>query len=290
MAIRLVEIKEAAETALIKASTEFRPDQQLAYEHALRNEANPQARWVLEAILENAAIATEKKFPLCDDTGVPHVFVEIGRAVEVDGGIGDLLLAVNDGVVSALRCLPGRPMAVKGDGCERIAQTKGLYEDPGMLEPAPISIRIIPAQEIRISVLMLGGGPEIRSRTFRVFHHHQTDTVIGEVARWGAEAAGELGCTPCVPAVGIGRTHYEATNLMLEAMKDASFDVQSSLERAITDTINSTHVGALGLGGSITALASFVKVGPQRASGVRIVCLRVGCCFDPRRATVTIAQ
>ena len=69
-------------------------------------------------------------------------------------------------------------------------------------------------------------------------------------------------------------------------MKNGNFLVQSDMEKKITEEVNKEGYGALGLGGRTSVLATFIKVGPQRASGVRIVSLRVGCCFDPRRATV----
>ena len=68
-------------------------------------------------------------------------------------------------------------------------------------------------------------------------------------------------------------------------MKDGDFGKQSELEQSVTDAVNADGPGALDVGGRTTVLGTFVKVGPQRASGVRVVSLRVGCCFDPRRAT-----
>ncbi len=153
--------------------------------------------------------------------------------------------------------------------------------------PAPIQIEIVSGKEIRLSVLMLGGGPEIRGKTERVFHKHSLDVVVGEMVSWAREGAAKLGCLPCVLCFGIGRTNVEAASLALKAMKDGSFNRQNEMEAHITSLINDSGIGPLGLGGVNTALATFVKVGPQRASGVRIVSLRVGCCFDPRRASVT---
>ena len=75
---------------------------------------------------------------------------------------------------------------------------------------------------------------------------------------------------------------------MLEAMAFAKFDVQNDIERGITRRINESQVGPLGMGGNTTALATFLRVGPQRASGVRIVCLRLCCCVEPRSASVKL--
>ena len=74
---------------------------------------------------------------------------------------------------------------------------------------------------------------------------------------------------------------------LLSAMIKSDFSRQSDIENEITERVNKTNVGPLGLGGR-TVLATFLKVGPQRASGVRIVCLRPGCCFEPRKASVIL--
>ncbi|MGO8718444.1 MAG: fumarate hydratase [Acidobacteriaceae bacterium] len=279
-------IESSVSDCLVKAGTSFRVDQLEAYREAISAEKNEQARWVLQQILENARIAEANRAPLCDDTGIPHVFIEIGEQVVLPcGWIG----AIKRGVARGLKTMPGRPMAVKGNDIERVEQSLGLYEEPDKLLPAPLSIREIAGKDLKITVLMLGGGPEIRAKTLRVFHKRSIDVVLGEVTTWLASEVKSLGCTPCVAAVGIGRTHMEASALMLEAMKEGDLRVQSPLETKITERLNATEVGPLGLGGKRTALGTFLKVGPLRASGVRIVCARPCCCFEPRKATVTIA-
>ena len=75
---------------------------------------------------------------------------------------------------------------------------------------------------------------------------------------------------------------------MLEAMKEGNLNRQSTWEKRVTEAINATKVGPLGLGGGTTALGTFIKIGPLRASGVRIVSMRPGCCFEPRKATVAL--
>jgi fumarate hydratase subunit alpha len=279
------EVKKAVSEALVEASTTFRADQIVKYKSYIEKESNAQAKWVLELTLENAAKAKEKQLPLCDDTGIPHLFVEIGDEAVLPAGF---FKALHEGVAEGLRTLPGRPMAVKGSGVERITQSKGLFEQPDALVAAPIQIRSIAGEKVGLTVLMLGGGPEIRAKTYRVFHGHSMDIVIGEMISWAKEGVSKLGCTPSVLAYGVGRTHVEASSLMLEAMKEGCFTSQNEMEQRITDELNNTRVGALGLGGDTSVLATFIKVGPLRASGVRIISLRVGCCFDPRRATISL--
>ncbi|MDI9623737.1 MAG: fumarate hydratase [Methanothermobacter sp.] len=271
--------------ALIKASTSYTSDIRRAYKRALRIEEDENAAWVLKLILENEKIARKEKRPLCDDTGIPHVILEIGEKITPPN---ELLVQIKKGIKEGLKELPGRPMAAKGDEIQRIEQSKGLYEDPSMVIPPSFIIDTINEDTIKIHILMLGGGPEIRARTYRVFHRHDNRKLFEEVLTWMKTETPMLGCTPCIPTIGIGRTHFEATSLMLKAMANGNLDKQSKIEEYLTEALNRTGVGSLGLGGSVTALGSFVKIGPQRASGVRIVSMRLSCCAEPRRATITL--
>ena len=76
--------------------------------------------------------------------------------------------------------------------------------------------------------------------------------------------------------------------MMLQAQVDGRYDAQNEMEKEITRRVNDAKTGPLGLGGDTSVLATFLKVGPQRASGVRIVCMRPTCCFEPRIATVEL--
>jgi fumarate hydratase subunit alpha len=270
---------------LVRAGSAFLPDKMAAYERAVQRETNEQAKWTMEMILQNALIAEKNASPLCDDTGIPHLLLEIGpdRAVT-----GRMMRSIEEGVKQGLKTLPGRPMSVRGDDCDRISQALGMEEDPGALKSAPILIRTIEEDVIRLHVMMFGGGPAIRAKTYRVFHKHSVQTVLDEIVSWATDSTALLGCTPCTIAVGVGRSHYEAASLMLQALVDGTYDRQSSMEKEITDRVNAAGIGPLGLGGKTTVLATFMKVGPQRASGVRIVCMRPCCCFEPRIAAVEL--
>lgn len=271
--------------ALIEASSVFSKGKINVYEDAIKRESNKQARWVMEMILENAKASKENNSPLCDDTGIPHILLDVGINSVLTG---ELLESINIGIKEGLKLLPGRPMAVKGNFKQRIEQSCGTYEDPAMLESAPILIRHTKEDVLRLNLLMFGGGPAIRGKTYRVFHKHNIETVIDEIVSWAKEGTTLLGCTPSTLAIGIGRSHYEASSLMLEALVDGRYDIQNSLETEITKRVNEEGVGALGLGGNTTVLGTFMKVGAQRASGVRIVCLRPCCCFEPRIASIEL--
>ena len=285
MNLRYNDIQQAAKDCLIQAGTTFRKDQIDAYRGAIDKESNANARWVLEQLLANAEIAERKQLPLCDDTGIPHVIVQIGESCELPKGWA---AAIHAGIAQGLRQLPGRPMAVRGNATQRVEQSCGLYSDAGMLEPAPFITRSVKGDKLTLTVLLLGGGPEIRARTRRIFHRRSIDHVLTSISAWFVDEIGSLGCTPVVAAVGIGRSQAEASAMMIEAMAEGSLDNQNPLERKITDAINASRVGPLGLGGDVTALGSFLKIGPTRASGVRIVCARPCCCVEPRRSTMIL--
>ena len=258
-------------------------------------EDNENAKWALTQILENYKVAEKTKFPLCDDTGIAHVIIEIGSEREISG---ELLNQIHEGIALGLNNLPARPMAVKGNEIERIEQSQGLYDEPGMLRPASILIdsandestymRDISPDTLNIHFLLEGGGPEIRAKTFRVYHKRSFENVIDTACGWLEESLGMLGCTPSIPAIGIGRTHFEATSLLLKSIAYGSLDNQSEHEKYITDRLNQSGIGPLGLGGKTTVLGTYLNIGNQRASGVRIVSVRPSCFVEPRVAMLKL--
>lgn len=279
----MISIQEKVADCLIQAGSTFREDQKESYRKAIINEKLDSACWVLRQVLSNAFVAEERRSPLCDDTGIPHLFLEVGPNRNISG---ELLRQIQEGVAMGLRQLPGRPMAIKGDDYARIDQSGGLDQDSGALKPSPILIKPVDEDVIRLTILMLGGGPAIRGITQRIFHKHSVDVVIDEIVNRAIPAVNQLGCSPCTLAIGIGRSQFEATSMMMEAMAKGVYGVQSDIEERITSKVNESKTGPLGLGGKHSVLATFVKIGPQRASGVRIVALRPCCCFEPRRAYV----
>ena len=279
------EIVTLVRDALVVAGSTFRKDKKEAYQKAIVFETNEKAKWVLETIMANAKAAESNHSPLCDDTGIPHLLLEVGEDCAVTGKMLD---AIKEGIRQGLRKLPGRPMGIMGDDSQRIDQSGGLNPDSAGVEPAPILLRRCNENVIRLHILMFGGGPAIRGNTYRVFHKHSAQVVVDEIVKWAKEGVAQLGCSPCTLAVGIGRSHFEAASLMLQAQADGKYDEQSEMESEITRRVNESNIGPLGLGGNTSVIATFMKVGPQRASGVRIVCLRPTCCFEPRIATVDL--
>ena len=280
------EIIDLVAETLVKAGSTFRPDQKDAYRKAILAEHNHYTKWVMQKIMDNANVAEKKLCPLCDDTGIPHIYLEVGKNRSVTG---EMLDDIREGIRKGLRQLPGRPMAIKGNDNQRIDQSGGLDEDPAAVEHAPIIIcKHHDTDRIKLTILMLGGGPAIRGITHRIFHKHSIQVVIDEIVERAKVAVSQLGCSPCTLAIGIGRSQFEATSMMMDAMAHGNYYKQTEFENEITRRVNEASIGALGLGGDTSVLATFAKVGPQRASGVRIVALRPCCCFEPRRASIDL--
>lgn len=280
------EIIEKVAKCLVQAGSTFRADQKEAYRKAIASESNFASCWVMKQVLNNALVAERSCGPLCDDTGIPHVYLEVGKNRALTG---QMMADIKEGIRQGLRRLPGRPMAIKGDDYARIDQSGGLDEDSGALAPSPFLVRECEEDDaLQLTILMLGGGPAIRGITQRVFHKHSIDAVIEEIVARAVPAVKQLGCSPCTLAIGVGRSQYEATSLMMEAMAKGNYNEQSEFEKTITGRVNESNTGALGLGGNHSVIATFAKIGPQRASGVRIVALRPCCCFEPRRASVEL--
>lgn len=281
-----MDIVEKVSDSIIEASTSLSEDKKNALKSAIKNETNENASWALTQILENYEVAEKTRFPLCDDTGIPHVIIELGAEREITS---ELMTQINEGIYQGLNKLPARPMAVKGNDIERIEQSCGLYDDPGLMKPA--SFLIDNAQNpdtLKVHFLLQGGGPEIRAKTYRVYHKRSFDVVINEAINWLEDSLKLLGCTPSIPAIGIGRTHYEASSLMLKAMIHGNLDNLTPEEKYVTEKLNRSNIGPLGFGGNTTVLGTFIKIGNQRASGVRIVSIRPSCFVEPRKSTLKL--
>ena len=290
-----MDILNSISKTIIDASTTLSQDKFNALKKSIQTEDNENAKWALEQILENYKVAQNIKFPLCDDTGIPHVIIEMGEDREISG---TLLNQIHNGIELGLNNLPARPMAVIGDEIQRIEQSEGLFEKPGMLRPASILIdnandestykRNIEPDTLNIHFLLEGGGPEIRAKTLRVYHKRSFDNVINTACEWLEESLKMLGCTPSIPSIGIGRTHFEATSLLLKSIAYGNLDNQSEIEMQITQRLNETGIGPMGFGGKTTVLGTYLNIGNQRASGVRIVSIRPSCFVEPRVATLKL--
>ncbi|MDR2830644.1 MAG: fumarate hydratase [Methanobrevibacter sp.] len=277
-----MDLADKVEKTLIRAGTRYSKDRAKALKNAYLNETSESAKWALNLMIKNMEIAEKDKVPLCDDTGIPHVLIEVGN--DVKNIPNRLFEDIKEGISLGLKNLPGRPMAVKGNDIERIEQSKGLCPNSENLKPASFLIDTYNGDKIKVHILLLGGGSEIRAKTRKVFHKRDYNNIFNLAFNHLKDNLKLLGCTPAIPSIGIGRTHFEATSLMLKGMAYGSLDKQSDLEKNFSERLNQLQIGAMGLGGNATVLGSFINIGEQRASGVRILAIRPSCFVEPRTA------
>ncbi|MCX7804078.1 MAG: fumarate hydratase [Planctomycetota bacterium] len=218
-------------------------------------EESPLGRKILSAIVSNFEIAAAERRPLCQDTGLAVVFLEIGQNVRLVGG--SLLDAVNAGVRTAYRDALLR-MSVLNDPLLR-ANTKDNT-------PAIVHIEIVPGDRVRILFGAKGGGCENMSRSAMLNPSDGKRGVVEFVTRAVQEASANP-CPPVVVGVGLGGTFEKAAILAKKALfrplgKPNSQLHLADLERELLDSINRTGVGPMGMGGTRTAMAVHVEAFP----------------------------
>lgn len=236
---------------------------------AQKKEESPLGQNVLDAILENAKIAKEKKMPLCQDTGLVVVFAEVGQDVRIEGGL--LSEAVDEGVRQAYQEGYFR-MSVVGDPLERV-NTKDNT-------PAVLHVSLVAGDKLRLQVAPKGFGSENMSALKML---KPADGVQG-IKDFVVKAVSEAGGNPCPPiiiGVGIGGTMEKAALLA----KRALFREVGSrhpkphvarLEEELLELVNKTGVGPQGFGGTQTALELFVEVYPTHIAGLPVA-VNINC-------------
>jgi fumarate hydratase subunit alpha len=211
---------------------------------------------VLDRILENANIAGKEQIPLCQDTGAAVVMLELGQEVHIAGG--DLYTAINEGVRQGYDNGYLRKSIANGPCFARV-NTKDNT-------PAMIHTDVVPGDKLKISVLPKGGGSENCSRLTVLSPSQGRQGVIEFVVK----LVNEVGSNPCPPViigVGIGgttdRTMSIAKKALLRKVGEPSPDAEvAALEKEILEKVNNLGIGAMGYGGTVTALAVHVEAFP----------------------------
>jgi fumarate hydratase subunit alpha len=228
----------------------------IALKQAKEREKSPVCRNVLDRILENVEIAGKEQIPLCQDTGAAVVMLELGQEVYIAGE--DLYAAVNEGVRQGY-----------GQGYLR----KSIVSQPCFARvntkdntPAMIYTDIVPGERLKISVLPKGGGSENCSRLVVLTPAKGRQGVIDFVVNLVDEVGGSP-CPPVIIGVGIGgttdKTMFMAKKALLRKVGEPSPDPEvADLERDILERVNNLGIGAMGYGGTITALAVHVEIFP----------------------------
>jgi len=251
-----------------------------ALRDAREREESPESRDILEKLLENAELAPREMIPLCQDTGLAVVFIELGQDVHLVGG--DLRDAVNEGVRRGYRDGYLRKSVVRQPFTARV--------NTGDNTPADMWVEIVPGENVKVSVLPKGGGSENMSRLTVLTPAMGRKGIIDYVASVVDEAGGNP-CPPLVVGVGIGgtteKTMMLAKKSLLRPVGEASPDPDNAaLERDLLRRINDLGVGALGYGGTVTALAVHVESFPCHIASLPVaVNLQ---CHSARRGTAVI--
>lgn len=280
--IRTVDVKEITENIremCIAANHVLSPDMGRALNRAVRSEESPLGRQILGQLEENLEIAEEEMIPICQDTGMAVIFLEVGQDVHLEGG--SLEDAVNEGVRRGY-----------ADGFLR----KSVVKDPLIREntkdntPAVIHTRIVPGEEVKITVAPKGFGSENMSRIFMLKPAEGIEGVKQAVLT-SVKDAGPNACPPMVVGVGIGGTFEKCALLAKEALtreagSHSSVPYIKDMEKELLEKINKLGIGPGGLGGTTTALAVNINTYPTHIAGLPVA-VNI-CCHVNRHIVRTI--
>lgn len=261
-------ITEVVARLCVSANTHLGEDMCAVLEKAREEESWPVAKDVLSRICENYQIARDRDMPICQDTGMACVFVELGQDVHVNGDINE---AIHEGVRHGYR-----------DGYLR----KSVVKDPinrvntGDNTPAMITYDMVPGDQIRITVAPKGFGSENMSRIGMLKPSDGAEGVkkfIVETAR----LAGPNPCPPIVMGVGIGGTFDKAAlmakkALLREAGSHHADPFYAEMEKELLAEVNALGIGPQGFGGRTTALAVHIETCPTHIAGLPVA-VNINC-------------
>lgn len=275
-AVDVSEITKNIKEMCIEANHFLAGDMERALDLAAEQEEAPLGRQILEQLQENRRIAGEDMIPICQDTGMAVVFLEVGQEVHLVGG--GLEEAVHEGV---------RQGYVEGFLRKSVVQDPIHRENTGDNTPAVIHCRIVPGDKVRITVAPKGFGSENMSRVFMLKPADGIDGVKNAILT-AVKDAGPNACPPMVVGVGIGGT-FEKCALMAKHALTRPVDLHSDIpyvremEEELLSKINATGIGPGGLGGSVTALAVNIETYPTHIAGLPVA---VNICCHVNRHSV----
>jgi fumarate hydratase subunit alpha len=247
-----------------QANFELGDDVLQALKKARQAEESSLARDALDKLIENADIARRERLPLCQDCGTAVVFVEIGQDIHITGS--GLDAAVNEGVRQGYNKGYLRKSIVSQPFSERTNTSDNT--------PPVIHIRIVPGDKLKIAVMSKGSGAENMGRLEMLKPGVGSEGIVEVVAKTVSEA-GSNACPPIIIGLGIGGTAEKAMLMAKEALlrevgKPHPDPEVATLEKQILDEVNGLGIGALGLGGIVTALAVHAEVAPTHIASLPV--------------------
>lgn len=277
--IRVEEITKNIKEMCIEANHFLSPDMAEAMKCAEKNEEAPLGKQILEQLQENLKIAGEDMIPICQDTGMAVVFLEIGQDVHLEGGA--LEDAVNEGV---------RQGYVEGYLRKSVVGDPLIRENTKDNTPAVLHTRIVDGDQVKIKVAPKGFGSENMSRVFMLKPAEGIEGVKDAVLT-AVKDAGPNACPPMVVGVGIGGTFEKCALMAREALtrevgSHSEIEYVKELEEELLTKINSLGIGPGGLGGTTTALAVNINTYPTHIAGLPVA-VNI-CCHVNRHVIRTI--
>lgn len=277
--IRVEEITKNIKEMCIEANHFLSPDMAEVMKCAEKNEEAPLGKQILEQLQENLKIAGEDMIPICQDTGMAVVFLEIGQDVHLEGGA--LEDAVNEGV---------RQGYVEGYLRKSVVGDPLIRENTKDNTPAVLHTRIVDGDQVKIKVAPKGFGSENMSRVFMLKPAEGIEGVKDAVLT-AVKDAGPNACPPMVVGVGIGGTFEKCALMAKEALtrevgSHSEIEYVKELEEELLTKINNLGIGPGGLGGTTTALAVNINTYPTHIAGLPVA-VNI-CCHVNRHVIRTI--
>lgn len=261
--VNVEEISKNIKEMCIEANHFLSKDMDIAMKNAVSTEKSPLGKKILSQLQDNLKIAGEDMIPICQDTGMAVVFLEIGQDVHFEGG--DLEDAVNEGI---------RRGYVDGYLRKSVVKDPILRENTKDNTPGIIHYKIVPGDQVKIKVAPKGFGSENMSRVFMLKPAEGIEGVKHAILT-AVRDAGPNACPPMVVGVGIGGT-FEKCALMAKEALTREVGVHSDIpyvkdmEEEMLVKINSLGIGPGGLGGTTTALAVNINTYPTHIAGLPV--------------------
>lgn len=247
----------------IEANHFLTDDMKNVFENSVKNEESALGKQVLGQLEENLKIAGEDMIPICQDTGMAVVFINVGQDVHLTGG--DITDAINEGV---------RRGYVEGYLRKSVVKDPIYRENTKDNTPAVIHFNIVPGDKVDITVAPKGFGSENMSRVFML---KPADGIEGvkEAILTAVKDAGPNACPPMVVGVGIGGTFEKCAYLAKKALtrdlnEESPVEYVRDLEKEMLEKINKLGIGPGGLGGTQTALAINIETYPTHIAGLPV--------------------
>ncbi len=271
-------IEDTVARLCIEANLRLPPDVINAIESAEKAEPWDGAKRILSLLGDNVRIASEKTLPLCQDTGMACVFVELGQDVHIDG---DFEEAVNNGVRRGY----GEGYLRKSVVCDPLRRV-----NTGDNTPALLTVKLTRGDKMRITVMPKGFGSENMSALKMLKPADGVEGVKNFVLET-VEKAGANPCPPIIVGVGIGgsfdKAAYLAKHALLRPVDEPNPDeYYAALESELLDKINALGIGPQGFGGKTTALAVLIEAMPTHVAGLPVA-VNISC-HATRRASASL--